>query len=227
MLENLSRLFNQADEYDYAEGQQAYFRYNEVMRGFAAHYCFPLDRVTAAFCALSPNNDYFGNLRSLASVLDGLNRGVPVDDIIVSTYNHNKHRAIMYVKGLDQFESGKRGPKILAFYNNILRPYDNKYVTVDGHVVAAYRGRNLTMKQALVRNNREYVEIADAVKELAGRHYMLPHQAQAIIWFTRKRTLGIKYDAQLDLFGATDDVWKTSLSPDVIKPYGRRDNGEA
>lgn len=74
MIENLEKMFRQADAIDRAEGLLAYQRYYEVMKSIAEKYNFPVDRVIAVFVSTSPNNDYFGNLRSTVSVLDGINK---------------------------------------------------------------------------------------------------------------------------------------------------------
>ena len=48
---------------------------------------------------------------------------------------------------------------------------------------------------------------------------MIPNQMQATLWFTRKRTLGVKYDPQFDLFHPEDDRWKTLVKVEDIRPY--------
>lgn len=216
---NLRAMYELADADDRREGLLAYGRYNEVLRGFAEHYGQPFDRTVAAFCALSPNNDYLGNLRSLASVLAGVSCGKPCDAITVSTYKHCRDRAYKYVTGDAVFETSVRGPKILSFYRNILDPTDRKYVTIDGHMKAAYVGERLTMKEAIIRAHKEYDRIADATKRLARSEGLLPNQIQATIWFARKRTQRIKYNAQLSLFGNPEDKWGTFVDVSDAPPY--------
>lgn len=218
MISNLRKMLARADATDVAEGKLAYFRYNEVMTGLANHYGHSVSKVTAAFCSLSPNSDYFGNLRSTASCLQGLNDGIPDHLIVVSTYNHCRDRALAYLRGQRSFIEDTKGPKIKNFYHNILDPHDTRWVTVDGHMVASWRGQNLTMKEALCTIS-EYREIKHAAQVLAFEYLLIPHQVQAIIWFARKRTLNIKYDGNLDFFKAQDDQWKTLHDPASIKPY--------
>ena len=191
---NLELMFERADDVDFEEGKLAYFRYNELMQRIARKYNYPLARVVAAFVSLSPNSDYTGNLRSLISLLEGIAAGVPCDQITVSTYKHCRDRAHAYVLADREFLKLTHGQKVLSFYHNVMTPEDNRYVTVDGHVVAAWRGQNLTMNEAILRKKRDYVEIADAIKRLAFRRYLLPNQYQAVLWFARKRSLGIRYD---------------------------------
>lgn len=172
------------------------------MTAFARHYQIPLSKVTSAFVALSPNSDYIGNLRSLTSVLEGLSKGLPAEEITVSTYKACRNRAITYLTGEADFLRTVRGPKIRAFRDNILRPKTSRLVTVDGHMVAAFVGKpNMTMKDAAYHLTRraQYKEIADAISDLADTNGIAPCQAQAILWHARKRIFNIKFDAQTSL----------------------------
>ena len=218
-IANLYNIFNQADEDDLAEALLAYSRYNKVMRLFSDEYGAPIDRVTSAFCALSPNNDYYGNLRSLASVLKGYRDGTPLRHIKVSTYRHCRNRAFSYVAGDVVFIERAKGLKIRSFYFNVLNPDDPVPVTVDGHIVAAWRGQELIMKEAIVKGVKEYKAMSDGVRELARCEGMIANQAQAAIWFARKRTRRIKYSPQGELFGDPSDKWKTVVTPDEAPPY--------
>jgi hypothetical protein len=121
MWHNLRTYFELADSTDITEGMVAYERYNIVMRRIAEKYEYPLDATCAVFCSLSPNSDYWGNLRSTVSVLQGINEARVADDITVSTYGHCKLRAVAYATGAKSFTEETRGPKILNFYHNILR----------------------------------------------------------------------------------------------------------
>lgn len=216
---NLRNMLDRADATDLSEGKLAYARYHELMKAIAAKYDFPLPRVIAAFCSLSPNTDYVSNLRSLISVLEGLNGNKPRNLIKVSTYNHGRDRAIAYLDGHRDFLEKTKGPKVFNFYHNVLRPEDPAYVTIDGHMVGIWRDVRLTMKGLLIKR-REYREIADAVKALAAEESLIPNQLQAILWFTRKRVLRIKYQPQMSLFGNPADLWKTSYDLSELKAYG-------
>lgn len=216
-VENLGTLFGLADADDRREGRLAYERYHQTMCLFAEHYDFPLERVVAAFVSLSPNSDYHGNLRSLASVLRGIRTGLSVGNITVSTYKHCRDRAYHFALG-EPFETPGRGPKITAFYNNILNPDDDRFVTIDGHIALAYAGLKGTMKDAKV-GDRLYREITQVVKHLAFREHLVPCEMQAILWFARKRLLAIKYEPQLSLFADATDKWNTLLHPRDIEPY--------
>lgn len=218
---NLHSMFSQADADDVREGLLAYQRYHQVMRDLCDCYNNKLENVIATFVALSPNNDYIGNLRSTMSVLRGVQEARPLQDIKVTTYKHCRDRAYNYALGVVPFLTTAKGPKITNFYYNVLNPMDNRFVTIDGHMAAAWRGKNQTMKEAIIKGKREYFEIADAVKQLAFENFMLPNQYQAIVWFTRKRVLRVKVrqeNLQRDLFLPQDDMWRTYQNIKELEP---------
>lgn len=197
-------MFNQADAHDIEEGKSAYPGYRVIMCELADTYSTPLDRVTAAFVSLSPNSDYIGNLRSTITVLKGIKRGTPVDRITTSSYGHCRDRAYAYATGQADFLSKTKGLKILNFYHNIMDPEDSRWVTVDGHVCAAWRNdHTLTMKDALLKGVGEYREIKSAVQRLAFKEGLIPNQYQAILWMARKRILKVKWSPQMELFSLT------------------------
>jgi hypothetical protein len=217
---NLLALLDKADATDRLEGRLAYVRYREMMGRVAQHYGAPLDRTTAAFVAMSPNNDYLGNLRSLVSVLHWMGQGYCADRIAVSSYGHCKIRAMSYLRGEADFLETAKGKKIRAFYHNIMYPDRTEHVTVDGHMVCAWRAQNLTMKQAIIRNNYEYDSIVHGVRAVADRLGMIPCEVQATIWFVRKRTARVLFDPQLDMFDQADDRWRTLIDLKRVQPYG-------
>jgi hypothetical protein len=220
---HLEQWFARADKIDMREGMSAYLRYNQVMVGLSQRYGVELTRVTGAFCALSPNNDYAGNLRSTVSVLDGWFKGIPCDQITVSTYKHCRNRAYAYVAMGKDFLDEAKGLKIRNFYCNIIAPEDFRWVTIDGHVCAIWRGDDrLTMKEALIKGKREYNRIADTIKAMAFENFILPNQLQAVLWFTRKRVLNIKFNGQHEIFGDPTDVWRTYRDPYSIEPFPAR-----
>lgn len=214
-MRNLVDMWNRADAIDRAEGVLAYERYHQVLAEIAEKYIVSQSPVVAAFVALSPNNDYIGNLRSLVSLLAGMKFGTPLDQITISTYNHCRDRAWKYLHG-EPFNP--KGLKILNFYNNILFPDDPAYVTIDGHMIACWRGTRATMKESIVKP-KQYKEIADDVTVLAAALGIMPNQLQATLWFTRKRVLNIKYDAQLKFDDTPTDLWRTTVNIDELKPY--------
>lgn len=220
-MSNLLKVYEQADEIDHEEGRLAFIRYHDLMQTIADKYRFTLQQTTGAFSALSPNNDYIGNLRSLVSVLHGIREGWTVDDVQVSTYRACLHRAWEFAQDAD-FLTYTKGPKTRAFYQNIIDPQDATPVVVDGHMLSAYIGERMRMTKA-VRVFREYSydDIAHEVRKLAFRLCIVPCQLQAIIWMTWKRIHNVVYEGNLDMF-AVGNQWKVMQDLDGLKPFGRR-----
>lgn len=218
-MNRLHGLFLQADATDRREGAMAYRRYHDLLKRIAEHYGFPFPATVATFVALSPNSDYFGNLRSLVSVMQGVKAGRPCEQITVSTYKHCRDRAHSYLTGERAFLDHAKGLKTRAFYTNIVDPEHDQAVVIDGHIHAAWAGENWTMKEAAISRWR-YLEVARDIKVLAFQYQMMPHEMQATLWFARKRINQIKYFSQLDLFHAGDDQWRTLPAIRDILPYG-------
>jgi len=217
----LSRVVTSAD---LVAGRAAYPAYNKTLRGLAARYSAPFVPTVEAFAALSPNNDYLGNLRSAASLLEARELGLGFEACTITTYRACGSRAWGYLVGDVSFLDTVRGAKIRAFRHNILYPDTSRAVTVDGHMIAIAAGERLTMKEAaafLAKTPRLYQRIEDDVRRLA-RGYRLPIPAlQASLWTARKRSLGIVFSDQLRLFDE-GTIWDTPIEAVDVLPYNKR-----
>jgi hypothetical protein len=218
---NLNRVFMQADAMEMSEGMSAYQRYHDSMEEFANYYGNTIEGTVGAFVALSPNNSYAQNLRSLASVLKGVNEGVPVENIITSTFPKCRARAFACASGKMNFLQEAKGQKTRAFYQNIVDPTDNHPVTVDGHMYGAWKGEYTKMTDAKV-SQRLYGVISGDIREIAFYHHLLPHQVQAILWFTWKRLHRVLFSEQLNLF-TVDDHWQSRSHPAFVKPFTKKE----
>jgi hypothetical protein len=206
--DNIRRLWSRVDSVDRSEGMVAYRRYHTTLERLADRYGYPLTSVVGMFAALSPNNDYMNNLRSVASLLRGSMR--------TSTYNACRTRALRCMAG-EGFLSFTKGPKTRSFYQNIMDPEDPWPVTVDGHAYCIYADRRMTMKDvAYLKFN--YSEVADAYRIAALDIGLIPCQLQAILWFTWKRVNRIVYQPQMDMF-RPGDQWMLDLYPHEISSF--------
>jgi hypothetical protein len=154
------------------------------------------------------------------SVLDAVRSGAPCSTVTVSTYKHCRDRAYLYATGERDFLEVTKGPKTINFFHNLLDPTDPNWVTIDGHMVGAWRDLPLTMRDAIPRA-REYQVIKDAVLGLSADMGLIPNQLQATLWFVRKRILNVLYDPQGDLFYGPEDTWRTLHRARDIRPYPR------
>jgi hypothetical protein len=190
------------------------------MKSIANKYNVPLETVTGVFCALSPNNDYVGNLRGAVSLIEAWVEGHPLEDITVGTYNHCRDRAWQLLEGVNFLDQAK-GPKIRSFYLNILDPTDMDPVTVDGHMYWGWIGKHGTMKEAKV-TAKVYRQITEDVNNMARLLGLVSNQVQATLWFARKRINGVVYSPQFDMLDMDSGAQKTVFTADEIKPFKRK-----
>lgn len=216
-IANIEKVLAQADAVDRFEGALAYQRYNETLRKIAAHYGTGFCQTVAAFSALSPNNDYWGNLRSLVTLIIGIQKKRHIENIRSSTYNECKERAHAYLTGEKDFLMCTKGPKTRAFYHNILQPACKKHVTIDGHMYGIYVNERMIMRDVAYLKI-PYKSIEDDFKTVARRNKMIPNQLQATLWFTWKRIHNVIYNQQMGLYNHTDQ-WRLIVDPLEIKPF--------
>jgi hypothetical protein len=221
-IANIEKVFLLADTIDIEEGKVAYTRYNKMLKRIADHYDFGFCQTAAAFVALSPNNDYMGNLRSLISIMYGVNAKNPLEEITVSTYKQCRNRAYDFLVGNKDFLAETAGVKTRNFYFNILFPKDTRYITLDGHMCSVWAGRRYRMKEVavskLIASPSRYNEIAKGFFTVAKRHKLIPNQLQAILWFTWKRINNIVFTPQLQLWNEGNH-WNITKDPSLILPY--------
>ena len=113
----------------------------------------------------------------------------------VSTYGHNKRKAVALAAGLlapDQAFKASTGYKTLNFWKNIMSPEVCGPVTIDRHGTRAALGCDLDVDQAMVwiKTPRKYETVQSAYHQAAGRVGLDPHQFQAVIWLAFKRIYG-------------------------------------
>ena len=216
--DNFRAVVNKADDIDWTSGLESYGHYHRMMAALAHKYGCTIEQATAVFVSTSPNNDYLNNLRSTVSILDGWKRGVPVDEIVISTYNHAKFRAWACLHGRDFLQSTK-GPKIKSFYRNIVDPTDPDPVTIDGHMVSAWTGQRILMKDVAVGRWNYPIVAADA-RQVAAERGLVPCQLQGVIWFAWKRIHQVVYSGNLNLFG---DHWGLHLDPTQLRPFTKKE----
>lgn len=224
-MKHLQAAFDRLTPADRAFGAQAYRTYHQLCRVWAQRYGFGFVPTVEAFVSLSPNNDYHGNIRSLTSCMAGLRAGLTDDQITVSTYGTMKRKALAVLRGDVSFLDTTSGPKIKAFRECILYVEAAKTPVIDGHMAALWHGRHMTMREAAkALQGVGYARIAADVARLARRHDLAPCAAQATLWAYQKRTHGVLFDTQLELFsGATrwDEVPRPEDYPAFAPPPPR------
>ncbi len=197
---NLMSVFERATIFDVTTGLESYRTYNRLTSAIATKYGFGANVGAAVFAALSPNNDYFGNLRDTDRVLKGVKEGKHWTDIKASTYTPNKVKAWEIARGskpLDLIVA----PKTRNFYLNVSDPEDFHPVTIDGHMLCAWRGKRTVLDDAKM-NARVYAEVADGFRAVAKELGLITNQVQGVVWITWRRMHHVKPTTQLEMWDA-------------------------
>lgn len=224
-LDNIYSVYEQADAIDRAEGLKTFYLYRKTMREIAARYSVPFRRTVAAFVALSPNNDYVGNLRALVTLLEAHTRGLDYKLFSIPVYGACVTRAHGYLTS-EKFKPTKTNHKTWNFYNNICTPSNKSYVTIDGHMANVVHLDRVSLKfhagaRFQAKGGLRYGDYVELYCNAAEDVKLLPCQLQATLWYTWKRLNRIYYSPQLDLF-SIGNQWQSYYPVDLIKPFSTK-----
>jgi len=199
-VDNLKRVLDQATPHEVSLGLDAYPKYNRIMVKLAERCKTTPCTAAAVFSALSPNNDYHGNLRDAHTLLTAAAAGRGIEDFTVSTYGQNKRKAWRIVHGEDPLKLIV-AKKTRSFFRNVHDPCDPEPVTVDGHMINVWRCQRIKLV-GLRYPHSLYDEVSDGVRLLARSSRLVPCQVQSIIWLTWRRIHSIKPTHQLEFWDA-------------------------
>lgn len=156
------------------KSQDWYFRVNEYCVTLSETYSVPLVKVAGILSALSPNNSFASNIKSLEAFLR--TKG----NCKVTTYNSQKIKALTILNAsdsitIDEVKKILGGLKTMAFFDNIVRPETSQDVTIDLWMI-----RHFGIKGSLTP--KRYKDASNKIKKLANSLNLLPHQVQAKLW---------------------------------------------
>lgn len=198
--DNLERILDGAVREDIQLAERAWFRYRDIVGAVAVRHGYQVAVGAAVFAALSPNNDYAGNLRDTASLLSAAKTGQAIDSFKVSTYGNNKRKAWRIAQGerpLDLIVA----QKTRNFYLNVIDPLDPVPVTVDGHIFNAWTGERIPLSSAAQKMRYPlYDRIADDIRKIGADRKLIPNVVQGIVWYAWKRVHRILYSAQAEFW---------------------------
>jgi len=200
--DNLARVIETANGQDKFMAERAWTRYSAIVGKIAAKHAFPLRTGAGVFAALSPNNDYFGNLRDTDRVLAAARGGHGIDSFKVSTYGANKRKAWQIAQGTDPLDLIVF-PKTRNFFLNIVDPTDPVPVTVDGHIFNAWTGERIPLNVAAQKlRARFYDQVAEDIRALGTELNIIPNVVQGLIWYGWKRAFMIRHTMQMEFWGS-------------------------
>lgn len=199
MRTSLFNVWTQISDWDRTVAINSYLKYHDMAYLSAAQFGFPGYVGAAVFSALSPNNDYHGNLRDMRNLLSAASDGRKYHQFTVSTYGNNKMKAWRIVHGADPLELIVAS-KTRSFYLNINNPLDPQPVTIDGHMVNIWRGKRENLVGLRGITPKTYEQVAQAVRDFAREVGLIPNQVQALLWQTWRRIHGIQTSPQTQLW---------------------------
>lgn len=156
------------------KSQDWYFRVNEYCVTLSEIYNVPLNKIAGIMSALSPNNTFASNVKSLEAFLR--TKG----NCKVSTYGNQKIKALTILNApdtisIDEVKTILGGLKTMAFFDNIVRPESSEDVTIDLWMI-----RHFGIEGSLTP--KRYKDASNKIKDLAKSLNLLPHQVQAKLW---------------------------------------------
>ncbi len=202
MVANLVEWYSRASLTQRKQGKTWYGEAHALARSLSKTTKRDLPTVVGVLAALSPRCAWGDNVLGAISILR--TGKTPRKSPILSANLTKAKRIIDGEKPLDVL----RGSKVLAFYENMLRPKNSRQVTIDIHAArAAYNTTTLTKKQeGYVFRPKGNAELQVAYRKAARKYRLKPHKFQAIIWLTVRDSLRKKNDGQLHLYYTNEEV---------------------
>ena len=154
--------------------QNWYFQVNDYCKTLVELHNIPLIKVAGILSALSPNNTFATNIKSLEAFLR--TKG----NCKVTTYNAQKNKALTILNSpdtitIEEVKAILGGLKTMAFFDNIVRPEVSQDVTIDLWMI-----RHFGIEGSLTP--KKYKDASNKIKKLANSLNLLPHQVQAKLW---------------------------------------------
>jgi hypothetical protein len=176
----LLRTFDSATELQRSNGG-AWYREAYSVACELAGQTFTPEQGAAVIAVMSPNTAWNVNVAMARRVVDSYRAGIPVEDCKAGL-GANVRKAYRVLDGDIQ---AVKGPKVMAFFANIIG--DPDHVTVDIWATRAAVGRS---RPAGIVEHRL---IAQAYRNAAKKRGISPRDFQAVVWVTVR-------DLQLALF---------------------------
>lgn len=178
MVENICRIYAEANEFDMKSGLDWYVRTREYIQKQADKFGYPLRNAVGCYAVISPSLAKELNDRQLVTALTVHSLGLPLEDASIGVYGMpNKRKAMRCLSG-DLSAVG--GNKVTRFYRNLLGIGDMD-VTVDRWAMRV--GLNdPTIQDTQGLTKVQYKQIHDAYVTASEDTGLLPLQIQAVTW---------------------------------------------
>lgn len=188
-VRNILAVLDQATHEEYEAGRGWYRRARDEAKKLAVTHEIPLTAACHILAALSPNSRWERNVIDARNLCAGIDAGLTVDSISVSTYGANKRKAAdiyLTAKARLPFEHILSGQKVTAFARNIEHPEDVS-ITVDVHAYSVAHGKRFTADTMPAILPRVYARLSDSYRAAGETVGLSGAEVQAITWTVWKR----------------------------------------
>jgi hypothetical protein len=194
LVENILSVYGKANRQELEDGRKWYKRAKRQCKALATEQGLPVRTVVGVVAATSPNLAWSRNVHTARQVVQGFSQGIDVADIEnCSAYPANRSKGYKVMATANRSDSITKvlnGPKITAFYDNIM---GGDSVTIDGHARnIAYAERLALKDKRLSIHKAEYDKLASAYRRAASLLGIKASVLQAITWTTWRRINQIK-----------------------------------
>lgn len=156
---------------------------HEYAIDFSRDYNKSIEITSAIISVLSPQKDWFHNLVLAKQFLDsgGTKAGHTGTQVKKAKYIYNLEETTPWLVNT-YIEIILGGQKTANFFHNILNPEDEKYVTIDSHMLQLMTG-NMIVKKI---TKKQYEFLKGEILKFAKRVGKLPSEVQAELWLIFK-----------------------------------------
>lgn len=169
---HLRAVLDRATESDVEHGSSWYPEAARIARRIGRANGLPFHRAAGIIAALSPRQQWSVNVRSAERVAAAYSEGAGTPPPVGMWVSLN---AAWRIANGERPLSVLRGPKVRAFYRNIVGQHD--HVTLDTWALRALGERGVEAPKPALRRAAE-----ECYREVAAEYGYTPAQAQAIAW---------------------------------------------
>ncbi|HEY6019445.1 MAG TPA: hypothetical protein VIY48_05965 [Candidatus Paceibacterota bacterium] len=194
---NILAVYARANESDRAEGLFWYSKAHDTARNLAEKHGISVAQAVGVIAAISPGNSWGRNILEADEFIHAYVHGYKLPSVgVYGRRNVAKARRILNGESGESVLHTKTGPKVWAFYSNILNPHISQELTIDRHAkglaynFGSQRKGFATDDKLSIVGRVEYRYLVRHYRVIAERLGLVPHQLQAITWVTWKRIEG-------------------------------------
>lgn len=180
---NIILWYNLATKKDIKEGLKWYGKARVIADEIAEKYNLFIENVIGIISALSPRCKWDRNIIDAVSIIEN------GENAIVTTFNHNKEKAIEILNGRNPRRAIKAN-KTRNFFFNIKNYKDKRYVTIDTHAISVAVNKRVGKPEAQ-KLVRDYDNIKQSYINVSQELDIYPSQLQAITWITFRKEFKI------------------------------------